>query len=66
MNDYYKRHYGQLVGKTITNIIEDTTNHLYGFECVDKVQGISVGTPTVVWILCDEEGNGAGHLDIVT
>lgn len=45
----------KLVGKKITNICTDGDG-TYGFVLNDG---------TVAWVLCDEEGNGPGYLDIV-
>ena len=44
-----------LVGKRIKGLIKDESGH-FGFELEDK---------TLVWILCDPEGNGPGFAEIV-
>jgi len=59
-DEYYAKHYGKLVGKTITKVIHDPKSAIWGFECKTPK-----GKTTLVWILCDEEGNGAGALDII-
>ena len=53
-------HLHQLAGKTVQNVAyapaEGYSEALYGMEFTDG---------TIAWILCDPEGNGPGHLDIV-
>ena len=52
--DYNEKHLSQLVGKKIVGLIKDGGG-TYGFK-TDAGQ--------LVWIMCDPEGNGPGHLDI--
>lgn len=52
-----------LVGKSVRRILVDTSpeslrdfgHPLFGFELSDRAR---------IWILCDPEGNGPGHLSI--
>ena len=44
-----------LVGKSIKGLVKDESGN-FGFELEDK---------TLVWILCDPEGNGPGFAEIV-
>ena len=57
--EVYTKHYGKLKGKTVKQIVNDGGSSgeglIYGLEFTDG---------TISWILRDEEGNGAGFLDI--
>ena len=55
--DYVKKYYGQLVGKTVKRIVNDT---IVG----DPVTGLQFTDGTMAWVLQDPEGNGPGFLDI--
>lgn len=48
-----------LVGKTLTGVCVDRSD-----PGIEPVIGLVFGE-TLAWILCDEEGNGPGVLDIV-
>lgn len=52
------RHYGQLVGKTVRRVVYDNA-------CGMNTFGLEFRDGTIAWILCDPEGNGPGHLDIL-
>jgi hypothetical protein len=60
-NSDYIKHYSQLKGKTVKGltVVEDDEasglGDIYGLEFTDG---------TIAWIQRDEEGNGAGFLDI--
>lgn len=60
-HDYYFRHYGKLVGKRIKEVqIED-------FEGQPLPVLIFESGPLVsAAVMMDPEGNGPGHLDIIT
>ena len=55
---FHLKRYDGLVGKTLTGVCLDRSD--LGIE---PVIGLVFGK-TVAWILCDEEGNGPGVLDI--
>ena len=52
------KRYDTLVGKTLTSVCVDRSD-----PGIEPVIGLVFGE-TVAWILCDEEGNGPGVLDI--
>ena len=54
MNENLAKHYKQLKGKTVKQIIHD--NDFWGLEFTDG---------TVAWIVTDAEINGPGFLDII-
>ncbi len=56
MNQYLEKHLKPLIGQKIIGLIEDPEGGFYGFRVEGGVN---------VWVLCDPEGNGPGHLDIV-
>ena len=56
---FHLKRYAALVGKTLTGVCVDRSD-----SDIEPVIGLVFGD-TVVWILCDEEGNGPGVLDIV-
>lgn len=58
MNNYMLGHLKQLIGGNIIGLCEDKESDIQGLV-VNKG-----GKIIHVWILCDAEGNGAGHLDI--
>ncbi len=55
---FHLKRYDKLVGKTLTGVCVDRSD-----GSGDPVIGLVFGG-TVAWILCDEEGNGPGVLDI--
>lgn len=63
--DWGFEHLGQLQSSRLVDIVKNTdTDHRddeYGL-----VFRLNDGTISTAWILRDPEGNGAGHLDIVT
>ena len=65
MNDYYKTHYGQLVGLTVINVQMATyEGELFPTLLMardDGKGGIVDGTHVRVTLSRDPEGNGAGH-----
>ena len=64
MEEWIKKHYGQLVGYKITDIARDD-NPDGGDPFVGLVLAHKNGhKEKIAWILMDPEGNGAGHLDI--
>jgi len=48
-----------LIGATITSSILDEENDYFGFRVKNKE-----GKEMNVWVDCDPEGNGCGHLNI--
>ena len=52
------KRYDKLVGKTLTGVCVDRSD-----RGIEPVIGLVFGE-TVAWILCDEEGNRSGVLDI--
>lgn len=59
-NDWGFKHLGQLRGSLCVDIVKDEDADWYGlvFRAKD-------GSLRTAWILCDPEGNGGGHLDII-
>ena len=55
---FHLKRYDKLVGKTLTGVCVDRSD-----PGIEPVIGLVFGE-TVAWILCDEEGNGPGVLDI--
>ena len=55
---HYERHYLRLVGKTILAVVKDPTHDM------GTVFGLQLDSGETVWILCDPEGNGPGHLEL--
>ena len=55
---FHLKRYDKLVGKTLTGVCIDRSD-----RGIEPVIGLVFGE-TVAWILCDEEGNGPGVLDI--
>lgn len=55
---FHLKRYDKLVGKTLTGVCVDRSD-----GSGDSVIGLVFGE-TVAWILCDEEGNEPGVLDI--
>ena len=54
-NDYMLKHLEQLVGQTITGLLQDK----------DEPEIVGFQTKSFdVWVLCDPEGNGPGFLEI--
>ena len=52
----------ELTGLTITGGAIDATGEFWGFTAKGKQHGKTV--ETVVFVLCDPEGNGPGFLEI--
>ena len=62
MENWIKKHYGQLVGYKITAIAidgKDNADEPWIGLVLEKRK-----KEKVAWILMDPEGNGTGHLDI--
>lgn len=62
MENWIKKHYGQLVGYKITDIAidgKDNADEPWIGLVLEKRK-----KEKVAWILMDPEGNGTGHLDI--
>jgi hypothetical protein len=55
MKAYLLKHLKPLLGRKIVDLIEDSDDGSYGFQ---------LDNGTLVWVLCDPEGNGPGHLEI--
>jgi hypothetical protein len=55
--DFYGEHYGQLVGKEVSGVVEDASGE---FPCY----GLQFTDGSIAWILADPEGNGPGFLEI--
>ena len=55
---FHLKRYDTLVGKTLTSVCVNRSD-----PSIEPVIGLVFGE-TVAWILCDEEGNGPGVLDI--
>lgn len=55
---FHLKRYDRLVSKTLTGVCVDRSD-----RGIDPVIGLVFGD-IVAWILCDEEGNGPGVLDI--
>lgn len=55
---FHLKRYDMLVGKTLTGVCVNRSD-----RGIEPVIGLVFGE-TVAWILCDEEGNGPGVLDI--
>ena len=55
---FHLKRYDGLVGKTLTGVCVDRSD-----SGIEPVIGPVFGE-TVAWVLCDEEGNGPGVLDI--
>ena len=53
--DYCAKECEQLVGKKVTAVVIDKDHEFMGLKIGKKI----------AWVLCDPEGNGPGHLDIV-
>jgi hypothetical protein len=72
MNDYYRKHYGQLLGLTVLSVrmINDDEGgepwpvFIMGRD--DGRGGIVEGSHVQVSLSCDPEGNGAGHAFITS
>jgi hypothetical protein len=56
---FIEKYLSQLVGKKVTGHLR-VTEHFGG-----PLYGLRFDDGTIAWILCDPEGNGPGHLDIV-
>jgi hypothetical protein len=58
-NHVMKKHLGQLIGRRVTGLVCDTQHDL------GTIRGLKFDDGTLAFILCDPEGNGPGHLEIV-
>lgn len=56
MNKVETKHYQQLLGKRIVQIVESTDRQSF--------PGFVLNDGKVVWVQCDPEGNGPGFLAI--
>ena len=56
---FYAAHYGKLVDKKIKCIVQDGDPEGFG-----PTFGLEFTDGTIAWIQSDEEGNGAGFLEI--
>lgn len=67
MNDYYRKHYGQLLGLTVINVQmvnDDDGDDVWPVFIMgrdDGKGGIVEGSHVRVTLSRDAEGNGAGH-----
>lgn len=57
-SEYKENPYKNLVGKKIINVVVESRTY-------PELFGLKFDDGTTAWILCDEEGNGPGFLDIV-
>jgi hypothetical protein len=48
-----------LVGKKVKRLVRDG-----GSQYTDEMMGLEFEDGTTVWVMCDPEGNGPGHLGI--
>lgn len=55
---FHMERYDALVGKKLTGMCVDNSD-----PGIEPVVGLKFGK-TIAWILCDEEGNGPGCLDL--
>ena len=58
--DYMHKYLQPLVGMRVTNIAKDKDQGEYSLRLENK----RTGAVCYAWIMCDEEGNGPGHLDL--
>ena len=62
-SEWTEKHLLQLVGYKVVGLVvspaQDYMEETYGLRLQKN------GKQSIAWILSDEEGNGAGHLDIV-
>lgn len=58
MKDYFRDEYKKLVGLKVTGVVKDSSDEF------EELYGLKMSNGTIVWILCDPEGNGPGFLDI--
>jgi hypothetical protein len=52
-------HLSPLIGRTIKGIVKDDSD-----PTMETVYGLELDDGTELFILCDPEGNGPGHLSI--
>ena len=70
MNDYYRKHYGRLLGLTVLSVQimdedrEEWPVFIMGRD--DGMGGIVEGSHVQVMLSRDPEGNGAGHAFIAS
>lgn len=63
----YEKHYKQLVGYTLTDVVildEEDAGDLFDDVQIALFFEKKGKQPLVAYLLSDEEGNGTGHLDI--
>ena len=58
-NKVMREHLGQLVGRKVTGLVKDPSHD------VEPIWGLKFDDGTMAFILCDPEGNGPGHLEIL-
>jgi len=63
--DWFFKHLNQLKGSVCVDIARNTETGHTSKEEYGLVFRTKSGTIKTAWIMCDPEGNGAGHLDIV-
>ena len=61
--DYMHKHLQPLVGMRVTNIVLDQDKGEYALRLESAEIPVSRAV-CYAWIMCDEEGNGPGHLDL--
>lgn len=59
MEPYLIKHLSPLLGRKITGLIEDNSD-----KTTDPFPGFRLDNGTLVFVSCDPEGNGPGHLMI--
>ena len=65
--DYMHKYLDPLVGMRVTAIAVSRANEdagRYEDEYALKLENKRTGAVCYAWIMCDEEGNGPGHLDL--
>lgn len=62
----YEKHYKQLIGYTLTDVvvIDDDDDEFFDEVQIALFFEKKGKQPLVAYLLSDEEGNGTGHLDI--
>lgn len=59
---YHRNRLSSLVGKKITEVLIDFGEG----ELYTPFVGLKFGDSATVWCMCDAEGNGPGHLQLLT
>lgn len=59
-NQFYLDRLKPLVGGTVVGLATDKDGEFYGIQVKGKD-----GKTRIMWILCDDEGNGPGSFEIV-